>query len=81
MYGVHIAHKIGDLVRITKSFRDPMISSEMLQRGSLGVVAFVPEYYQQEMRFFIKVKVYIFKSNRERWLAPSEIDIISNIDE
>jgi len=78
MYGVHIAHKIGDLVRITKSFRDPMISSAMLQRGSLGVVAYVPEYYQQESLF---IKVYIFKTNRERWFTPSEIDIISNIDE
>ena len=78
MYGIYLAHKVGDLVRITKSFRDPMISSEMLQRGSLGVVAFVPEYYQQESLF---IKVYIFKTNRERWLAPSEIDIISNIDE
>ena len=78
MYGVHIAHKIGDLVRITKSRRDPMISSAMLQRGSLGVVAFVPEYYQQESLF---IKVYIFKTNRERWLAPSEMDTISNIEE
>ena len=77
MYGVHIAHKIGDLVRITKSFRDPMISSAMLQRGLLGVVLGIPEDIQKSLF----IKVYIFKTNRERWLAPSEIDIISNIDE
>tara|TARA_B100001094_G_scaffold321685_1_gene369785 strand:+ start:459 stop:692 length:234 start_codon:yes stop_codon:yes gene_type:complete len=77
MYGVHLAHKIGDLVRITKSFRDPMISSAMLQRGCLGVVLGIPEDIQKSLF----IKVYIFKTNRERWLAPSEIDIISNIDE
>ena len=77
MYGVHIAHKIGDLVKITKSFRDPMISSAMLQRGWLGVVLGIPEDIQKSLF----IKVYIFKTNRERWLAPSEIDIISNIDE
>lgn len=77
MYGVHLAHKIGDLVRITKSRRDPMISSAMLQRGSLGVVLDVPEDTQKSLF----IKVYIFKTNRERWLSPSEMDIISNIDE
>jgi len=77
MYGVHIAHKIGDLVRITKSKRDPIISSAMLQRGSLGVVLDVPEDTQKSLF----IKVYIFKLHREKWLAPSEIDIISNIDE
>jgi len=77
MYGVHIAHKIGDLVRITKSKRDPIISSAMLQRGSLGVVLDVPEDTQKSLF----IKVYIFKTNRERWLSPFEMDIISNIDE
>ena len=78
MYGVYLAHKVGDLIRINNSRRDPINSSEMLQRGSLGVVAFVPEYYQQESLF---IKVYIFKTNRVRWLAPSEMDIISSINE
>tara|TARA_R100001443_G_scaffold81219_1_gene88109 strand:- start:380 stop:613 length:234 start_codon:yes stop_codon:yes gene_type:complete len=77
MYGVHIAHKIGDLVRITKSKRDPIISSAMLQRGSLGVVLDVPEDTQKSLF----IKVYIFKTNRERWLSPFEMDIISNIDD
>ena len=77
MYGVHIAHKVGDLVRVNNSRRDPIISSAMLQRGSLGVVVDVPEDTQKSLF----IKVYIFKTNRERWLTPSEIDIISNIDE
>ena len=77
MYGVQLAHKIGDLVRITKSRRDPIISSAMLQRGSLGVVVERPEDTQKSLF----IKVYIFKTNRQRWLAPSEMDIISNIDE
>ena len=77
MYGVHLAHKVGDLVRINNSRRDPIISSAMLQRGSLGVVLDVPEDTQKSLF----IKVYIFKTNRERWLSPSEMDIISNIDE
>ena len=77
MYSVHLAHKVGDLVRINNSRRDPIVSSEMLQRGSLGVVVERPEDTQKSLF----IKVYIFKTNRERWLAPSEIDIISNIDE
>ena len=77
MYGVHLAHKVGDLVRVNNSRRDPIISSAMLQRGSLGVVVDVPEDTQKSLF----IKVYIFKTNRERWLSPSEIDTISNIDE
>ena len=77
MYGVHLAHKIGDLVRINNSRRDPIISSGMLQRGSLGVVVDIPKNKQKSLF----IKVYIFKTNRVRWLAPYEIDIISNIEE
>ena len=77
MYGTGVKHKVGDLVRINNSRRDPIISSAMLQRGSLGVVVERPEDTQKSLF----IKVYIFKTNRERWLAPSEIDIISNIDE
>jgi hypothetical protein len=77
MYGVHLAHKIGDLVRINNSWRETPTQSEMLQRGSLGVVVERPEDTQKSLF----IKVYIFNTNRERWLAPSEIDIISNIDE
>ena len=47
MYGVHLAHKIGDLVRINNSRRDPIISSGMLQRGSLGVVVDIPKNRQK----------------------------------
>jgi hypothetical protein len=77
MYGVHLAHKVGDLVRINNSRRDPIISSAMLQRGSLGVVVERPEDTQKSLF----ILVYIFKTQRLRWLVPSEIDIISNIEE
>jgi len=77
MYGVHLAHKVGDLVRINNSRRDPIISSAMFQRGSLGVVVERPEDTQKSLF----ILVYIFKTQRLRWLVPSEIDIISNIDE
>ncbi len=77
MYGVHLAHKVGDLVRINNSRRDPIISSAMLQRGSLGVVVERPEDTQKSLF----ILVYIFKTKRLRWLVPTEIDIISNIDE
>ena len=75
MYGVHLAHKIGDLVRVRKSVR--LHSSTMLYGGSLGVVVERPEEKQKSLF----IKVYLFKNNREEWLAPSEIDIISNIDD
>jgi hypothetical protein len=75
MYGVHLAHKIGDLVRIRTSVR--LHSSTLLHRGSLGVVVERPEEKQKSLF----IKVYLFKNNREEWLAPSEIDIISNIDD
>jgi len=71
MYGVHLAHKVGDLVRIRKNSR--WLSTQ----GALGVVVKRPENKQKSLF----IKVYIFKNNREEWLAPSEIDIISNIDE
>ena len=43
---------IGDLVRVVKYDFGTYLGS------SLGVVAFVPEYYQQESLF---IKVYILK--------------------
>jgi hypothetical protein len=49
----------------------------MLQRGSLGVVVERPEDTQKSLF----ILVYIFKTQRLRWLVPSEIDIISNIEE
>jgi len=71
MYGVHLAHKVGDLVRINKSV------GWRTSHGFLGVVVERPEDKQKSLF----IKVYIFKLHREKWLAPSEIDIISNIDE
>ena len=76
MYGVHVAHKVGDLVRV-KTNVGRLHSSTLLHRGSLGVVVERPEEKQKSLF----IKVYLFKNNREEWLAPSEIDTISNIDE
>ncbi len=74
MYGVHLAHKVGDLVRVKKNV---LRSPRALSRGALGVVSALPN--PQQLNIFIKV--YIFKNNMEEWFSPSEIDIISNIDE
>ncbi len=75
MYGVHLAHKVGDLVRVKKNvLRSPR---RLGMRGALGVVSALPN--PQQLNIFIKV--YIFKNNIEEWFSPSEIDIISNIDE
>ena len=71
MYGADVKHKIGDLVRITKNSR--WLSTQ----GALGVVVKRPEGRQKSLF----IRVYIFKTNREEWLAPYEMDIISNIDE
>ena len=71
MYGVHLAHKIGDLVRIKKWHPDGQT------KWGLGIVTQRPEDTQQSLF----IKVYMFKTNRERGLTPSEMDIISNIDE
>ncbi len=71
MYDVHLAHKIGDLVRVVKYDFGTYLGS------SLGVVTQRPEELQKSLF----IKVYIFKHNREEWIAPAEMDIISNIDE
>ena len=70
MYGVHLAHKIGDLVRIKKWHPDGHT------KWGLGIVTQRPEDKQKSLF----IKVYIFKLHREEWIAPTEIDIISNID-
>ena len=57
MYGVHLAHKIGDLVRIKKWHPNGHASN-----GSLGIVTQRPEDTQKSLF----IKVYIFKtSSRE----------------
>jgi hypothetical protein len=72
MYGVHLAHKIGDLVRVKKWHTDGYKHS-----WGLGIVTQHPEEKQKSLF----IKVYIFKLHREEWIAPAEMDIISNIDE
>jgi len=71
MYGTYLAHKIGDLVRIKKWHPDGQT------KWGLGIVTQRPEEKQKSLF----IKVYIFKLHREEWIAPAEMDIISNIDE
>ena len=71
MYGAGVKHKIGDLVRIKKWHPDGQT------KWGLGIVTQRPEDIQKNLF----IKVYIFKLHREEWIAPAEIDIISNIDE
>ena len=71
MYGVYLAHKIGDLVRIKKWHPDGRAT------WGLGIVTQRPEEKQKSLF----IKVYIFKLHREEWVAPAEMDIISNIEE
>ena len=74
MYGTYLAHKVGDLVRVK---RNVLRSPRATRRGTLGVVSAAVN--PQQLNIFIKV--YIFKNNMEEWFSPSEIDIISNIDD
>ena len=71
MYGIHLAHKIGDLVRVKKW--DPNGTN----KWKLGIVTQRPEEKQKSLF----IKVYLFATSREEWISPSEMDIISNIDE
>ena len=74
MHGADVKHKIGDLVRIK-----PIATLHPSTRRVSGVGVVVERPEDKQKSLFIKV--YIFKNNREEWFAPSEIDIISNIDE
>lgn len=71
MYGVHLAHKIGDLVRVSKYDFGTYLGSY------LGVVTQCPEEKQKSLF----IKVYVFKTNQEEWIPPAQMDIISNIEE
>ena len=71
MYGVYLAHKIGDLVKIRKYNFGVHVKSH------LGIVTGCPKQKQKS----IFIKVYIFETNREEFLSPHKIDIISSIEE
>ena len=73
MYGWHTAHRIGDLIRVIKVNKIDLLN----KKGDIGIVLGCPA--EKENGLF--VEVYMIKSGQLRWFAPSEIDIISNIDE
>ena len=71
MYGVYLAHKIGDLVKIRKYIFGVHASSH------LGIITGCPKEKQKGLF----IKVYIFETNKEEFLSPYKIDIISSIEE
>lgn len=73
MYGSYTAHKIGDLVRVTKIDKIDVLN----KKGDIGLVLSCPN--EKENGLFIEV--YMIKSGQLRWFATSQIDIISNIEE
>jgi len=74
--GWHLAHKIGDLIRVVKK-TNINLQSEDSKVGDLGVVVKAPK----ETTGILFVEAYMFKTGKVRWFSPQEIDIISNIDE
>jgi len=72
----HLAHKIGDLIRVVKKTSINTLD-ENAKVGDLGVVINCPK----ESSGILFVEVYLMKSSSIRWFSPSEIDIISNIGE
>ena len=73
MYGWHTAHRIGDLIKVIKVKNIDVLN----KKGDIGIVLNCPG--EKENGLF--VEVYMFRTGQLRWFAPSEIDIISNIDE
>lgn len=73
--GWHTGHKVGDLIRVTRKTTIGFGLNEDI--GDIGVVLKCPG--QTDGILF--VEVYMFKDRKVRWYSPTEIDIISNIDE
>lgn len=69
----HYAYKPGDLVRIRKISQIDVLN----KAGDIGIVTEVPK--KPESALF--VEVFMFRTNSKRWLEPSEINVISNIDD
>ena len=46
-----------------------------------SVTTIIQATQSEEKQKSLFIKVYIFKLHREEWIAPAEMDIISNIDE
>ena len=73
--GWYSAHKVGDLIRVVSLTTINFDAREDV--GDLGVVVNCPSSDSG----ILFIEAYMFKTNRLRWFAPKEIDIISNIDE
>ena len=76
--GWYTAHRIGDLVRVTKEIvfnneaRDYLFSNVDL----MGIVIKTPK----EVEGTLFIEVYIFEKSRTFSYVPQELEIISNID-
>ena len=73
--GWYSAHKVGDLIRVVSLTTINFDAREDV--GDLGVVVNCPSSDSG----ILFIEAYMFKTNRLRWFAPKEIDIISNIDD
>lgn len=78
--GRHAAHRIGDLVRVSKYPRERQVGRLQYNAGicvgSIGVVTKTP----QETGGILFIEVYVFKNNETHFYTPQEVEIISNID-
>mgnify|MGYP003630808644 CR=1 FL=1 len=76
----YTAHRIGDLVRVSKYPRGRWAGKPQYNAGicvgSIGVVTKTP----QETGGILFIEVYVFKNNETHFYTPQEVEIISNID-
>ena len=69
------AHQVGDLIRVVNLTTINFDAREDV--GDLGIIVNCPSADSG----ILFIEAYMFRTNRLRWFAPKEIDIISNIDE
>jgi len=76
--GWYTAHRIGDLVRVTKEIMLNNGASDYLFSNVdlMGVVIKTPK----EVEGTLFIEVYIFEKSRMFSYVPQELEIISNID-
>ena len=76
--GWYTAHRIGDLVRVTKEIMLNNGASDYLFSNVdlMGVVIKTPK----EVEGTLFIEVYIFEKSRIFSYVPQELEIISNID-
>ena len=76
--GWYTAHRIGDLVRVTKEIVFNNEASDYLFSNVdlMGIVIKTPK----EVEGTLFIEVYIFEKSRTFSYVPQELEIISNID-